>query len=1251
MCAVNEAVELVVGGQVFYASASTLRRSRTLRQLLQKVSPSQSPGSGDCGQPTPLVPESDGDETPSCCREGSTYPVANPNASAQPRPAASPSVTKSIFIDRDPYRFSFVLEYLRNGQLDVRETSGGQKVFREVLEIGAPAGDNEFSDSAQYHGCSAGESDDRPEGSGSKFAACLSLVSLRCEFDYFSIGWPSRCMRCDVLFDPSRCRQRPTDSKRVDLTGGFLGLQHDRAEDTTASAVGQTSTASSELPALSVEGEGDLELKCYYHPGELIAIDLSASDCDNGSRKRALERQRAGRRKHLYYTCCNRRDDAVGCEAGAHLSEEEALASVLRRQSPPLPDCGVEADPDRLPGTSPVHCSGESSADNPIGSETGKRGEGETSEQVVAQHYIAAAMSACETEVLRRMQEGNGACCRPARSADGCGSVRGGIPAPESHRDSILSCGSTEKREAASGAQETWACSAKSVPADSRESLPCAADSPNCSGHEFAVGPPFADSGLQMPQYPGMPVCSASSPGVGYPLAVHYSQQAPQGAAVWSGGSDTTSPSSVPTATQQAGFPGAYLPAYSVDITRPPGSAAGTDNSAASMALAFCQPAATARYPYGSSVPPVVPAPWICPFYFVPGTVPPGTPHGTAPNLLLAPQQSQSEPPQLLHPQLNAPQAPLYAWDTVPAPAAGAPATQPTKSHESLLACSPACAPELGKPGGEAVCPWQDSLPVALRQDAGMACCPWPHEQPSHHQRVFQEQFCLQHLHVQQYHGVHLPGTVANASTSPPLHADAAVRGEAVEQTGATRGPRLTERQSRSGYARDAIHREGETDDEGRSRETDPEAERAPAGRAGHNEPSGIASGEALGSEPLPGSASAAGDDVAVPQGVLGRAGSVHGASTPGSETRTDGNHSCVVLRRRRPGRAGGSRRQQPHVCAGEGKEESTVHGEQQPNASVPTREVELLAGPRAPSCCQSSAETSMHPCELPTARKTKQELLCREHKTHAANRLGRGRRSPDCPPWGSWQSADIEDAPSLECGAAAAAGDEEDTLAVDVCREQRGVCTCQAADATGDGNERICSTGGLETPVACGRTREKKGEHESCGYAGNGASAAAAHRAGDWPLMEEGQGTDHGIHQDSAGGVASKGTCSALASGSSGKAGCAMNPLFKTKMCPLLKAGLCPKTARRCKFAHALQELRPTAEFYKTQMCSFWMMGFCRAGISCRHAHGADELKVRPVGESRPPVETRPVGDTRPAASSESPKEVHDGSATQPGS
>ncbi|CEL98123.1 unnamed protein product [Vitrella brassicaformis CCMP3155] len=87
-------------------------------------------------------------------------------------------------------------------------------------------------------------------------------------------------------------------------------------------------------------------------------------------------------------------------------------------------------------------------------------------------------------------------------------------------------------------------------------------------------------------------------------------------------------------------------------------------------------------------------------------------------------------------------------------------------------------------------------------------------------------------------------------------------------------------------------------------------------------------------------------------------------------------------------------------------------------------------------------------------------------------------------------------------------------------------------------------------------------------------------------------------------------------------------NPKLKTRMCPLLKAGICKRSSNECKFAHSLEELRGTDDLYKTQLCAFWLAGYCRAGDSCRHAHGEQDLRTSHNSTpcaSPPPVSVMP--------------------------
>jgi len=64
---------------------------------------------------------------------------------------------------------------------------------------------------------------------------------------------------------------------------------------------------------------------------------------------------------------------------------------------------------------------------------------------------------------------------------------------------------------------------------------------------------------------------------------------------------------------------------------------------------------------------------------------------------------------------------------------------------------------------------------------------------------------------------------------------------------------------------------------------------------------------------------------------------------------------------------------------------------------------------------------------------------------------------------------------------------------------------------------------------------------------------------------------------------------------------------LTKTKLCYNFLRGRC--TDENCKHAHGYQELRATEIVYKTEMCQWWITGNCKAGMTCRYAHGECEL------------------------------------------
>lgn len=76
------------------------------------------------------------------------------------------------------------------------------------------------------------------------------------------------------------------------------------------------------------------------------------------------------------------------------------------------------------------------------------------------------------------------------------------------------------------------------------------------------------------------------------------------------------------------------------------------------------------------------------------------------------------------------------------------------------------------------------------------------------------------------------------------------------------------------------------------------------------------------------------------------------------------------------------------------------------------------------------------------------------------------------------------------------------------------------------------------------------------------------------------------------------------------------MPNLTKTSLCrDLLTTGSC--TRPDCLFAHNVEELRATNEFYKTSMCSFFRVGQCKLGDACRHAHDPAELVDMPKKEA----------------------------------
>jgi hypothetical protein len=58
-------------------------------------------------------------------------------------------------------------------------------------------------------------------------------------------------------------------------------------------------------------------------------------------------------------------------------------------------------------------------------------------------------------------------------------------------------------------------------------------------------------------------------------------------------------------------------------------------------------------------------------------------------------------------------------------------------------------------------------------------------------------------------------------------------------------------------------------------------------------------------------------------------------------------------------------------------------------------------------------------------------------------------------------------------------------------------------------------------------------------------------------------------------------------------------------------QTGRC-SSGKTCQFAHSRDELRSTANVFKTKMCKFYVTtGSCSLGSGCRFAHGHDELRA----------------------------------------
>lgn len=79
---------------------------------------------------------------------------------------------------------------------------------------------------------------------------------------------------------------------------------------------------------------------------------------------------------------------------------------------------------------------------------------------------------------------------------------------------------------------------------------------------------------------------------------------------------------------------------------------------------------------------------------------------------------------------------------------------------------------------------------------------------------------------------------------------------------------------------------------------------------------------------------------------------------------------------------------------------------------------------------------------------------------------------------------------------------------------------------------------------------------------------------------------------------------------------------LTKTKLCFNFFRRRCNDSD--CSFAHGHHELRATTGIYKTELCRWYEAGECKAGSSCRYAHGLNELRPCPASSvlSQSPAE-----------------------------
>ncbi|PHJ26070.1 zinc finger (ccch type) motif-containing protein [Cystoisospora suis] len=1161
---------IVVGGQTFYASLSTFRRSKTLRAYLERASV--------------IAPHwqshEDGPSKQGDVSEGGGQDVADPSVGADDSflgsglvpvlvsgttPSEKPKSSR-IFIDRDPQLFTVVLAYLRNGQLDLPHGAG-------VDDRAGTGGENSISEERHPPRRSlegdeiAGNATAAGQGAhGSSLTLAFPLNSLRREFDFYGLEWPSCCMRCGLLFDRSRgSRPGPAASSE---------LQNARSVEATNSG---------NLRAAEVV-EGDSEPRCYFHPGQLVAVDLPLSGAN-------VRPGREGRRhdsQQLYYTCCHRREGAVGCRTGFHLSEEEAVAGLIKLQ---IRERTASPSSTQQPASLPTvqHNSRENGrasahvpSEIPVHSASIKR---EVTEHDTLHSSVALAMRACEAEALRRMQDSVMASTGLAGAGEQVSSVTG-LTAADAHTEEQGGDQSDIARRRVGGSEEIVGGNSSDADGPDKRDL--------FAQNSTVVSPPGSRSDMLYPfacgvvptaptnggtsaelfetasarlSYADSTYSHRSSRDQGLMYVSPYRRQEGDIGSLWQapgighpGAALMTNHQASATPCSTSHLTGAYISPYTLMT---PG-ACGTRSDAAGVvtslvpAAGYCshcgsQPSREGPYTPHAGVTPCVVFP--VPLYYVPQ----GTQDRVTAARLHAPaelgaQLRSVEPVQ--RPQQ------LYTWGAV---GNGDERSQIDQQHE--LQSYGTLAPMMGQRGeGENVqiykCPYLDPAAAAACQQKAVGWyTQWARDEQAfmaHQQQHAPHQF----LQLQRQTGVyetHVSQLECNAA-------------------GMAEHPEVADGSERA----------------------------LGGGMAGYSHLTGQliapAASSSSGGSPVGGTRKDAGRTIQGENGV-----SVPENESVGSrcedDRRTEGSQGCgegsgsSSRERDARSRDDSSTGTSNGGCVASGKPESgcASHG----------REQQVGSFDPSPGVC-SDARSTTDEAQFSTLTDTTEDHYVRgQEATRARGTSFYGNSSsrvdengggvtPDYTAWGCWQSGDIEDTPTLDCGSVMAADAEvrESPKRAAAGAEGRGGVDevyADLGDGEGCGKMTVAVAGGLgysEEMPSGGKGRRARG-HVRDGQKGDTQTVGGREVGG-------------GSEQKPGGGRGGGG---------------ALNPLFKTKMCPLLKAGLCPKTARRCKFAHALEELRPTAEFYKTQICSFWSMGFCRAGVSCRHAHGAEELKVRPTG------------------------------------